>query len=180
MCTTDGAPLSMTTCADYLLALVLFMAPAYAANMAAPFARFWKGWNRPVHGRLLGSHKTVAGIVLGVLAAFVTMGLQALGGLYTRPLVDYRDWPVLALGFGFGAMAGDAIKSGLKRRLGRPPGARWVPADQIDFVLGALVLVGPFASLAVPDVFVILAVTFIGDLVVNQVAFRLRIKETPW
>jgi len=31
----------------HLLQLLYFMAPAYLANMAPPFVRYWKGWNRP-------------------------------------------------------------------------------------------------------------------------------------
>jgi len=51
-----------------LVALVYVMAPAYAANMAAAFAKFWPGWNRPISRRWLGDHKTVAGFLLGVAA----------------------------------------------------------------------------------------------------------------
>jgi CDP-2,3-bis-(O-geranylgeranyl)-sn-glycerol synthase len=55
--------------ADHLLQLLYFMAPAYLANMAPPFVRYWKGWNRPIHARTLGDHKTVVGYALGVLTA---------------------------------------------------------------------------------------------------------------
>ncbi|KZC21077.1 MULTISPECIES: hypothetical protein [Rhodanobacter] len=44
-----------------LLQLAYFMLPAYCTNMAPPFTRYWRGWNRPIHERLLGSHKTVLG-----------------------------------------------------------------------------------------------------------------------
>jgi len=52
-----------------VLQLVYFMAPAYLANMAPPFVRYWKGWNRPISRRWLGSHKTVVGFGVGVLGA---------------------------------------------------------------------------------------------------------------
>jgi CDP-2,3-bis-(O-geranylgeranyl)-sn-glycerol synthase len=42
-------------------------------------------------------------------------------------------------------MAGDSVKNFVWRRLRIPPGAPWIPFDQLDFVLGALVLVAPRA-----------------------------------
>src|SRR2546430_1936440 len=53
------------------------MAPAYVANMAPPFVRYWKGWNRPISRRWLGSHKTVVGFGAGVLRAVLVTWLQA-------------------------------------------------------------------------------------------------------
>jgi hypothetical protein len=48
-----------------VVALVYVMLPAYFANMAAAFAKFWPGWNRPISRRWLGDHKTVVGFLLG-------------------------------------------------------------------------------------------------------------------
>lgn len=169
----------MRDAAFHVLQLLYFMAPAYVANMVPPFVRFWPGWNRPIHARLLGEHKTVLGFAVGVLAGILATALQAT--LATAlDLVDYRDWPLLGFEFGFGAMAGDSVKSLLKRKAGIAPGARWFPLDQLDFVIGALLLVGFRAGLTWQDIAIILAVTLIGALPVNRLAFRLRIKQTPW
>lgn len=163
----------------HLLQLLYFMAPAYLANMAPPFARYWKGWNRPIHECLLGSHKTVVGFVLGVIAGVAATAAQA---WIAAPfgLIDYANWLPWGLGFGIGTMAGDCLKSLCKRRLHITPGSPWIPFDQIDFVVGALVLVGPAAGLSWGDVIQILIVSFVGDLVVNRISFRVGIKETPW
>lgn len=169
----------MRDAAFHVLQLLYFMLPAYIANMAPPFVRFWPGWNRPIHARLLGEHKTVLGFAVGVLAGILATAVQATLATALN-LVDYRDWPRLGFAFGFGAMAGDSFKSLLKRRLGIAPGKRWFPFDQLDFALGALLLVGFRASLAWPDAAVILAVTLVGALLVNRLSFRLHIKQTPW
>jgi CDP-2,3-bis-(O-geranylgeranyl)-sn-glycerol synthase len=169
----------VTEFAADLLQLLYFMAPAYLANMAPPFARFWHGWNRPIHAPALGNHKTVVGFALGVILALATTAVQALIDA-PYPLVDYSRWPWLGLGFGVGAMVGDCLKSYLKRRRGKPPGASWFPFDQLDFVVGALVLVGPAAALDVGDVVIILAMSLAGDIVVNRIAYRLGIKTSPW
>lgn len=165
--------------ARQLVALLYFMAPAYLANMAPPFVRYWKGWNRPINERLLGSHKTVIGFALGVVAGVLATGVQAALALPISRL-DYAAWPLLGLGFGLGAMAGDSLKSLLKRRLGITPGWPWVPFDQIDFVFGALLLVAPWARLSWFEVLLILIGSFLAGLLVNRLAFRLGIKDSPW
>lgn len=169
----------MNELARHLTSLLYFMAPAYLANMAPPFVRYWKGWNRPIHQRLLGSHKTVLGFALGVVVAVLVTRLQA---ALAWPIgrVDYGHWLLLGLGFGVGAMAGDALKSLFKRQFAIAPGKPWLPFDQLDFALGALALVGVQAALSWPDVLLILIATFVGDLVVNRLAFQLGIKESPW
>src|ERR1700687_2831286 len=40
-----------------LFPLMYLMLPAYLANMAPPFTRFWRGWNRPISRKWLGEHK---------------------------------------------------------------------------------------------------------------------------
>jgi CDP-2,3-bis-(O-geranylgeranyl)-sn-glycerol synthase len=159
--------------------LLYLMAPAYIANMAAVFARFWKGWNAPINERWLGSHKTVvgaiAGVSFGMMTAFFQARMQWSGGI-----LDYARWPLIGLLLGGGAIGGDLVKSFFKRRLGIAPGGRWIPADQLDFVIGALVLIAPLGGLSWRDVIVILAISFIGDIAVNQLAFRIGIRDTAW
>lgn len=162
---------------DDLLRLVWLMLPAYGANMAPPLLRFWHGWNRPICERWLGTHKTMLGFALGVAAGVSIAWLQH---VIHPSLADDGRWLLLGFAFGAGAMLGDAAKSFVKRRLSIAPGSRWLPFDQIDFVLGALLAISPWIVLPLREVIAILALTFVGDLVVNQLAFRLGIKRTPW
>jgi CDP-2,3-bis-(O-geranylgeranyl)-sn-glycerol synthase len=57
---------------------------------------------------------------------------------------------------------------------------RWIPADQLDFVIGALALIAPLVMLSWWDVTITLAISFIGDIVVNQLAFRLGVRDSAW
>jgi CDP-2,3-bis-(O-geranylgeranyl)-sn-glycerol synthase len=160
-----------------VLALLYFMAPAYAANMAAPLTRYWSGWNRPISVRWLGSHKTVVGFAAGVLAALATSFVQhATSGR----IVEGQGWVELGLRFGIGAMAGDCAKSFFKRRLGILPGRPWLPFDQLDFVSGALILVAPSARLGPGDVVLVLVLSFVGHIGVNHVAYWLGIRDVKW
>lgn len=165
--------------AQHVLQLVYLMLPAYLANMAPPFTRFWPGWNRPISRRWLGDHKTVvgfcAGIVVAVLAAFVQSKVSWSGGL-----LPYAQWPLLGLALGLGAMAGDSFKSLLKRLCGIAPGGPWIPMDQLDFVAGSLLLILPFATLTWLDIATILVVSFVGDIAVNHLSYALGIRNTKW
>ena len=155
------------------------MLPAYLANMAPPFTRFWRGWNRPISRRWLGEHKTVMGFFAGLMVAMVTTFVQS--KIHWREgLLPYAWWPLLGIAFGFGTMGGDAIKSFLKRRARIPPGRPWIPMDQLDFVIGSLLLIGPFAHVSWSDIALILLVSFVGDIAVNHLSYALGIRETKW
>ena len=159
--------------------LLYLMMPAYCANMTPPFVRFWRGWNPPISARWLGSHKTVVGAAGGVLAAMVVALIQA-RLRWRGAIADYDRWPILGLLLGVGAIGGDAVKSFIKRRRGVAPGGRWIPFDQLDAAIGALVLVAMRVDLSWSDVAAVLAITFVGDIGVNQVAYRLGIRESAW
>ena len=160
------------------IALVWFMLPAYCANMAPPFVKYWHGWNRPISRAYLGDHKTIAGFALGLVAGIVTAFLQSFVE-YTL-LWTPEHWFVVGLMMGAGAMCGDSIKSYFKRRMGIVPGARWIPADQLDFVIGALIPVSIIVSLGWSDILFILIFTFLADIAVNHVSFYIGVRDTKW
>jgi CDP-2,3-bis-(O-geranylgeranyl)-sn-glycerol synthase len=159
--------------------LFYLMLPVYFANMAPPFVKYWSGWNRPISRRWLGDHKTVVGFLLGVAIATVITFMQSLIA-WREGLTPYDRWLTLGLACGFGALGGDALKSLIKRRCGIPPGQPWIPADQLDFVIGGLVALSLFVTLQPLDVALILAVSFLGDIGVNHLSFRLGIRNTKW
>ncbi len=165
--------------AGRLVELVYLMLPAYLANMAPPLVKYWRGWNRPISRRWLGDHKTVIGFALGVLVGVLATYVQSRIA-WSRTLFTPSDWLAVGLAQGFGAMGGDALKSFFKRRRGIAPGQSWIPADQLDFPIGALLLLSYWIPLDWLDVVAILGMTFAGDVVVNHVAYRLGIRSTKW
>ena len=60
-----------------LVELVYLMRPAYLANMAPPFVKYWRDWNRPISRTRLGDHKTVIGFALAALAMSLSLGASA-------------------------------------------------------------------------------------------------------
>jgi CDP-2,3-bis-(O-geranylgeranyl)-sn-glycerol synthase len=162
-----------------LLELLYLMLPVYVANMAPPFVKYWPGPVRPISERWLGSHKTWLGYAFALLAATAVAWLQW-RVQRAGALADYRQWYLLGPACGLAAMLGDSAKSFVKRRLGIAPGQRWMPADQLDFVVGGLLALSCWVELRAIDVAIVLGVTFLAALAVNRLAFWLGIKNTPW
>ncbi|HEV8615641.1 MAG TPA: CDP-archaeol synthase [Methylomirabilota bacterium] len=156
-----------------------FMAPAYVANMAPPFSKYWHGWNAPISRRWLGTNKTVVGFLAAVAGAVLTTLVQYLIG-WRGSIVDYQHWLTLGVLFGVGTMLGDMAKSFVKRRVGIAPGKSWFPFDQTDFVIGALLFVGWRASLSAVDVVLILALSIVGHIVVNHIGYWLGVRPAKW
>jgi len=146
--------------------------------MAPPFVKYWHGWNRPISRAYLGDHKTIVGFSLGIVAGIVTAFLQSFVE-FTR-LWQPEDWFVVGLIMGTGAMCGDSIKSYFKRRVGIVPGERWIPADQLDFVIGALIPLSMMVPLGWSDILFILTFTFVADIAVNHASFYLGVRNTKW
>ncbi|OGY37245.1 MAG: hypothetical protein A3E36_00970 [Candidatus Andersenbacteria bacterium RIFCSPHIGHO2_12_FULL_45_11b] len=163
--------------------VVWIYAPAMVANMAPIFAAKWNmlPWlNRPLDfgvrvrgGRLFGSHKTLRGVVVALFAGALTGMLQAII-IHQEILAGAFVGAV----FGFGAIAGDAIKSFFKRRLRVAPGARWFPFDQIDFVIGATITGMFFVHISLP-IFIIAVIGIgIASYVASFVGVALHFKKT--
>jgi len=155
------------------------------------FGAAWRGDGR----RLLGPSKTWSGFVVGGLAAMPFGLLEAALILAAPP--NWKLVPVLAPSLlaavpvvamiSFGAMAGDALGSFVKRRLGRESGSRAVLLDQLPFVLVPIGLgLALYPSVFVP-VFVngwgvlwLLVFTLGLHTLFNWIGYRAGLKKVPW
>lgn len=154
---------------------LLFIGPAYFAN-AGPLV--FGGGAALDGGRTLadgqpifGSHKTVRGVVAGIIAG-------TLIGLAESP-VDSR---LAFAGFmiALGAVLGDLFGAFVKRRLKVEPGKSFPILDQLDFVLGSVLLGYPFFQIGLFSILLVVVVTPPIHLATNYGAFRLGIKKTQW
>jgi CDP-2,3-bis-(O-geranylgeranyl)-sn-glycerol synthase len=171
----------------FILQAMYFMLPAYIANMAPVFFRNVQFLAYPVDFNirykarpLLGMNKTYRGLVFGVVLAVAASYVQYLFYPNSLAIVDYSDWLPIGFLLGFGALSGDLVKSFFKRRLGIRPGERFIPWDQIDYSIGALVLVSfvyaPKASMALA----IVVLGFFLHLIANHIGYYLGIKGEKW
>lgn len=183
--------LGMEDFLSFLLGCFYFMLPAYFANMAPVIVKrinlfnFPIDFNKKLNGRpVLGSHKTfrgfIFGIIFAVIIAYVQFLLYQLEFFRNLSFFDYYGW--LSLGFlmGFGALAGDSVKSFFKRRAGIKPGAKFIPFDQIDFIVGALIFAIPLVDLTLKIFLTSLFLSIILLIMVNHAAFYMKIRSEKW
>ena len=79
-----------------------------------------------------------------------------------------------------GALLGDLFGAFLKRRLDIPPGHPLPVVDQLDFILGALVLTSPLLNITIDAVLILVIATVPIHLFSNAVAYMLRLKKRLW
>jgi len=116
---------------------------------------------------------------IGVLAAVVVTFVQSRVA-WEGAVVTYDYWAALRLRFGVGAMTGDSAKSFVKRRAGIAPSKPWIPWDQLDFVLGALILTWGCAALSWPDLATILLLSTGGYILSNHLGYWIGIRGVKW
>lgn len=172
--------------AAWFLSLLGFanMAPVFV--MRAPILAYPVDLGRTFRNkRIFGDNKTWRGVFAAVFFGTGFFVLQK--ALYVRfafihgiGLFDYSSAPILyGIAVSAGAIFGDLVKSFLKRRVGIAPGASWIPFDQIDYVVGALMF---GAWLYIPhsvDALLILGFGFMFHLLFKYIGYILHINAKP-
>jgi CDP-2,3-bis-(O-geranylgeranyl)-sn-glycerol synthase len=122
--------------------------------------------------RIFGANKTFRGfgmaLILGILAAiaeeiFLGPGILLIG--------------VLAA---LGALLGDLLGSFIKRRINFKPGKPFPILDQLDFILGALILTYPVQQVGFGTIIILIVFTPPVHLLANFFAYHLGVKKNWW
>lgn len=180
----------------FLLSCFYFFLPAYFANMAAPMiartGRF-KSLAIPIDGQkrykgepILGNHKTWRGAVFAMLAGIVVFYVQqqlfAVPSFKGISLIDYGDPRIGLVGIfmPLAAVLGDLSAAFAKRRLKLSPGAKFMPWDQINYVLGNFVVLGPVLRLNLAVWAALLFFTFFLHIIVNRIGYELGLHKAKW
>ena len=155
----------------WMLETIYIYLPAYIAN-ATPVLL---GGGPPIDGGrtwvddqpLFGDHKTVRGTFSGIIVGI------AVGILQMQPLRGVL--------LSVGAIGGDIVVSFIKRRIKLKPGAMFPIADQMGFIVFAVLLV----SLVQPSptwerAVAILVATLPIHYLTNVIAWALKLKRNPW
>ncbi len=171
--------------------ILWFLLPAGVANMSAVFsAKLFPRWSMPIDfhhtlrgQRIFGDHKTVRGILFGLPVSVVIFVIERklfYSHAFIRSL-SIADYSHLTLAFGLalgiGALGGDLARSFLKRQLGIAPGKPWVPFDQVDWVLGALLASLFFVKLSLSFFLTSLVVGFFAHMIVKVIGHVLKIDD---
>lgn len=173
-----------------LVVAIWAMLPAYVPNNVAVLA----GGGPPIDGgrrwrdkRLLGDGKTWRGTAAGIAAgALLAIVLNAVAPTALLGVSLPRFPPAAMLALPAGAMLGDIAGSFVKRRLGTARGAPVPGIDQLDFVLGALLIAALAApgwfgrTFTLPVIAVVVVVTPVLHVTTNVIGYLIGQKQEPW
>lgn len=179
-----------------VLFVLWFFLPAGLANMAPIFAAHvsaLKELDFPLDGkktfrgkRVFGSHKTVRGLVCGILVGMATVYLQVflfahVSQIRTFVPLDYTSLCPWFLGLlaSVGALGGDAVKSFLKRQMDIAPGKSWFPFDQIDYVLGGILLTALYIQLSIWQYLLLFIIWSLTHPLATSVGYVMKLKDNP-
>ena len=177
---------------NILLQCFYLMLPAYFANMAPVIVKnVFNGLKIPIdfnkkikNKPIFGKNKTFRGLIFGIIFAIIVAYLQFL--LYRNDIfvdisiADYSNWLLIGFLMGFGAIFGDLIESFIKRRMNYDPGKSFVPFDQLDFVIGALIFIYPLVALSLSKIIIILLLSFVLHIIVNHIAYYIKLRREQW
>lgn len=181
---------------DILLA-IWFLLPAAAANAIPVFAAAMPGlkkFDAPIDGgktfrghKILGPHKTWRGIIAGIIIATLILLIQQLlvanygWAQFAAGSIDYAALPVLLLGplFAIGALGGDAVESFFKRQQNIKSGGTWVPFDQIDYIIGSVIISIFFVILTPMQYIWIFIIWFLLHIAATYIGYKLGLKKDP-
>ena len=132
-------------------------------------------WAAPLDGglhfvdgrRVLGPSKTVRGVVAAVVRT--ALGAMLLGLA-----------PGMGAAIGAAAMAGDALSSFVKRRLGVEPSGRATGIDQVPEALLPLIVVRDALGLGWLHVAVVTAAFFALEIPLARWAHRIGLRDRPY
>lgn len=181
---------------DLILGALWFFLPAGFANAMPVYAAKipeLKKYDQPLDlgkkfrgKRIFGAHKTWRGLIFAFLATIPLVAVQVY--LYNHTdlfssisFFDYNSVNVVVWAFlmSFGALIGDAIKSFFKRQVGVKPGNAWIPFDQIDYVLGGLLLSSLAVQLTAQQYIYVLMIWLILHPISTSIGYLLKIREKP-
>jgi CDP-2,3-bis-(O-geranylgeranyl)-sn-glycerol synthase len=158
---------------DLILKFLLLLAiangtPVVAKRLLGRFLRYPLDAGMTfIDGRaILGSSKTIRGILVSVIATSVCAPL--LGFAWTTGLL-----------ISLAAMAGDLFSSFIKRRIGYPPSSKALGLDQIPESLFPALACKSILALTFTDVILIVALFSVGNLLVSRLLYKIHLRDEP-
>ncbi len=78
------------------------------------------------------------------------------------------------------SMAGDLFSSFLKRRMNLPPSSQAIGLDQVPESLFPLMACRELLGLNYADIFLTVAIFFVGELAISRVLYAFRVRDQPY
>ncbi len=122
--------------------------------------------------RIFGENKTIKGFISGLAFGIIASILGE--------LILMKELIFLGILSSLGSMFGDLFGSFIKRRLKILPGSPFPLMDQLDFVIGALILTYPIYRFNFSIVILIILITPPIHITSNAMAYLLKLKKQFW
>ncbi len=180
---------------NLLLTSFYFYFPAALANMGAVISfkiPMIKDIQNPIDfgltiksKRLIGEHKKIGGLIYGLFCGVFWGSLKYifLDQIFKDIIfLNFSFWQNFLFYFllSFGALAGDLLKSIIKRFLNIAPHKMWIPFDEIDHTIGAILLVILFYPIPFSVIITTICLYFFLHLITNVIGYKLGLKTVPY
>lgn len=187
-----------------LMETIVFLLPAYIANMAPVLlwrTAWWPALRKPIDrgkkiGRveIFGTHKTYFGILSAVFGGALVGLIMGVIGIVEQgwSVLQFFGVIILCAWIGLGAIMGDLLESFVKRRLGIRSGEPLWFFDQVDFVIGGWCaykilemagLIDSYPIVGTIDIVILITgvvITPFFHLAANIVAYKMGWKKVWW
>lgn len=131
---------------------------------------------------IFGAHKTWRGLIIGTISGTLFFWLQQylyqFEAFQSVSIIDYSEssW-VYGLLLSLGGVLGDLVKSFFKRRVSIRPGHPWIPFDQIDYVVGAVLLIAIIYFPGWGRIFIAMGLGFLLHIAFNLLGYILKLQK---
>lgn len=172
-----------------ILTVLWFLIPGGVANITASIsAKIWPKFNLPLDlffkfrgKRIFGEHKTYRGLISGTIAGAIAYFLQDyfttnISTFEKIILPNYGGNLFLAFLLPFGALMGDATKSFFKRQFDINPGKSWFPFDQIDWLIGTMILSYTLIKFDIKFALNVLIIGFLLHILIKFIGFIIKLQ----
>ena len=170
-----------------------FFLPAGLANLFPIFAAHTPGlakldfpldFHLTFRGRpLLGENKTIRGLLVGIIIATAAVLIQKYiyvhwPYLQTISPLDYTEFNPVILGLllALGALGGDAVKSFFKRQMDIASGESWFFFDQLDYVIGVILITYFYAPLGWEQYLYLIVLWFVVHILTTIIGHAMGLK----
>ena len=155
----------------------LILSPAMIANATPVFLRKIKFLEKPIDEKIFGQNKTWRGFMGAIIVGTLFYYLMTKIGLIDS---TRNTGYILFIGFlfSFGAITGDLIKSYFKRKMNVSSGESWIPFDQIDYILGAVIATYFIYYYSFSEIIMMLLVGGIMSMLAHRSGYVLKMINT--
>lgn len=174
---------------EKVITAIWLVIPAYIPNSSAVLFQGKKSIDLKknfIDGkRVLGDGKTFKGFIGGSIAG-ITIGIIQILLSSKIGLPNFNKDILIIATLSIGSMIGDSFFSFIKRRIGIERGKPLPLIDQLDFLIGALVITWIFhknwfyQSFSINIILIIFIITPLLHLSINYIGYKIGAKKEPW